>query len=407
MANWLLTQQAVLSVMILLLICLERWAIKPLGANNLYKLWLLLPVSLMVNNLPSDISPFNGSQLQQYVVQLSLQPERFELDLSWQFIWALGALSILLLAAYSHWKILNLPASRDDSAASVIALPANLAVMTSAHIAGPVIAGLWSPRLLLPAHFKRDFSSQQQRLILEHELLHFKRKDNLFNLLALLLVALCWFNPLVWLAYKVFRRSQELACDATVLAQKTLCEKIIYSKTLLQCAEHSLYRLAIHSPYSEKTTMYKRLDLIKTNTRAKPLYLGLALLVSAGLLSGIALANQPPVVNQDQVNLATPIYRVEPVYPLKAAQNNISGSVVLQFDISTDGSTENVKVITAQPQLTFDQVSVAALEQWKYKPKIMGGKALKQEDLLVQLDFQLATSAVPSRSLVEKTKVSK
>ena len=153
--------------------------------------------------------------------------------------------------------------------------------------------------------------------------------------------------------------------------------------------------------------MYKRLDLIKTNTRAKPFYLGLALLVSAGLLSGIALANQPPVINQDQVNLATPIYRVEPVYPLKAAQNNISGSVVLQFDITADGSTENVKVITAQPQLTFDQVSVAALEQWKYKPKIMGGKALKQEDLLVQLNFQLDPSALPSQSLVENTKVSK
>ena len=406
MANWLLTQQGVLSVMILLLVCMERWAIKPLGASNLYKLWLLLPVSLMVNNLPSDISPFKGSQLQQYVVQLSLQPERFELAFSWHFIWALGALSILLVAAYSHWKILTLPATRDDSAASVIALPSNLTVMTSAHIAGPVLAGLWAPRLLLPAHFKRDFNSQQQRLILEHELLHFKRKDNLFNLLALLLVVLCWFNPLVWLAYRVFRRNQELACDATVLAQKTLREKIIYSKTLLQCAEHSLYRLAIHSPYSEKKTMYKRLDLIKTNTQAKPLYLGLALFVSAGLLSGIALATQPPVVNHDQVNLATPIYRVEPVYPMQAAQNGISGSVVLQFDITADGSTENVKVITAQPNLTFDQVSVSALEQWKYKPKIMDGKALKQENLLVQLDFQLDPSSAPNQSLVEKIKVS-
>ncbi|MFQ3221198.1 MAG: TonB family protein, partial [Paraglaciecola sp.] len=90
----------------------------------------------------------------------------------------------------------------------------------------------------------------------------------------------------------------------------------------------------------------------------------------------------------------------------QAAQNGISGSVVLQFDITADGSTENVKVITAQPNLTFDQVSVAALEQWKYKPKIMDGKALKQENLLVQLDFQLDPSSAPNQSLVEKIKVS-
>lgn len=407
MANWILTQQMVLSLMILLLLVIERWAIKPLGANNLYKLWFLLPFSLIINNLPTDILPFKGSQLQHYVVQFNLQPKQFELALSWQFMWMLGVLFILLFGVYCHWKILKLPATRNDAIASVIVLPANLPVMTSDYIAGPVIAGLWAPRLLLPTHFSRDFSRQQQRMILEHELLHFKRKDNLFNLLALVLVALCWFNPLVWLAYKVFRRTQELACDASVLAHKNRSEKIIYSKTLLQCAEHSLHRLSIHSPYSEKTTMYKRLDLIKTNTQAKPLYLGLALFVSAGLLSGIALANQPAVVNLEQVNLATPTYRIEPQYPKDAAENGISGSVVLQFDIGANGSTENVKVLTAQPQHTFDQVSVAALEQWKYKPKIIGGKALKQEDLLVQLDFQLGLAEQSTDSLLEQVTITK
>jgi TonB family protein len=256
-------------------------------------------------------------------------------------------------------------------------------------------------------HFNRDFSTQQQRMILEHELVHFKRKDNRFNLVALLVVALCWFNPLIWLAYSVFRRSQELACDATVLATKNLAEKILYSKTLLQCAELTLQRLSIHSPYSQRSTMYKRLNLIKNTTQIKPAYLGLTLLLSTGLLTGIALANQPSDITQARVNDASPIYRVEPKYPLEAAQKRISGSVILGFDINADGNTENVKVFGSQPESIFDQVSVTALKQWQYKPKIVAGKALKQENMLVQLDFQLDPSAKPSQSLVEKVKVSR
>lgn len=407
MANWILSQQWVISAILLLLLVIERWAIKPLGATNLYKLWLVLPLALIVNNLPTAFSPFHGSELQQYVVQFNLQPEQFELAMRWQFIWAMGVFLILLAGAYSHWKILNMPATRDHSIASAITIPANLPVMISAHIAGPVIAGIWSPRLLLPMHFTRDFTLQQQRMILEHELLHFARNDNLFNLLALLVVALCWFNPLVWLAYKVFRRSQELACDATVLADKNLSEKIIYSKTLLQCAEHSLHQLSIHSPYSQGSTMYKRLDLIKHSAKIKPACLGLTLLISTGLLTGIAIANQPPGVTPQKVNDATPIHRVEPKYPLEAAKNGISGSVVLQFDINAQGNTENVRVVKAQPEHTFDQVSVSALQQWQYKPKVIGGQALKQENLLVQLDYQLQLSSEPSQPLIESIKVNR
>ncbi|AGH44143.1 hypothetical protein C427_2034 [Paraglaciecola psychrophila 170] len=65
------------------------------------------------------------------------------------------------------------------------------------------------------------------------------------------------------MAYRAFRRSQELACDAAVLKQSTTEDQISYSKALVQCAERSLHSFSIYSPYGEKHTMFKRIASIK------------------------------------------------------------------------------------------------------------------------------------------------
>lgn len=86
---------------------------------------------------------------------------------------------------------------------------------------------------------------------------------------------------------------------------------------------------------------------------------------------------------------ATPIVRIEPQYPIAAARNGKEGWVQLRFTISESGSVENVTIIKSEPRRVFDREAKRALRKWKYKPKIVDGKPVRQTDMTVQLDFRL------------------
>ena len=81
----------------------------------------------------------------------------------------------------------------------------------------PVVWGILRCRLLLPAA-ARQWSGEQLRSVLLHELAHIKRRDTIAQLLAQLACALHWFNPLVWLAAWRLGVERERACDDLVLA---------------------------------------------------------------------------------------------------------------------------------------------------------------------------------------------
>lgn len=87
---------------------------------------------------------------------------------------------------------------------------------------------------------------------------------------------------------------------------------------------------------------------------------------------------------------AQPIVRLEPKYPTKARRDGIEGYVVLKFVVLEDGSVSDIEVIEAKPKRIFNREAIRALKKWKYKPKIVDGKAVKQTGITpVRLDFTL------------------
>ena len=86
---------------------------------------------------------------------------------------------------------------------------------------------------------------------------------------------------------------------------------------------------------------------------------------------------------------ATPIVRINPRYPPEAARDGINGWVLLRFTIDETGGVTDVEVIDSNPRRIFDNEARRALLRWKYKPKIIDGKAVAQPGMTVQLDFNL------------------
>lgn len=89
---------------------------------------------------------------------------------------------------------------------------------------------------------------------------------------------------------------------------------------------------------------------------------------------------------------ATPLVRVEPRYPVTAARDGINGWVRLGFTIDESGAVTDVVVLAAEPSRVFDREAITALKRWKYQPKQLDGKLIKQTGMQVQLDFNLDNS---------------
>ncbi|MEO1481951.1 MAG: energy transducer TonB [Myxococcota bacterium] len=86
---------------------------------------------------------------------------------------------------------------------------------------------------------------------------------------------------------------------------------------------------------------------------------------------------------------ATPVVRVQPIYPQRAAERGIEGFVVVKFKVGTAGQVVDPRIIKSDPPGVFDRAALKAVRKWKYKPKIVDGKPIEYGVTPVQLDFKL------------------
>ena len=96
----------------------------------------------------------------------------------------------------------------------------------------PFILGIARPRIYLPS----GMPEEMRALVLAHEQAHLRRLDNLWKLAGYLLVCVYWFHPLVWVAYSLFCRDIELACDESVIKEYDAHGRRMYSEALLACS---------------------------------------------------------------------------------------------------------------------------------------------------------------------------
>ena len=108
--------------------------------------------------------------------------------------------------------------------------------MTSAT-KSPFVVGLWRPTVVLPRMLVERLTARELRLVLLHELAHLRRRDLEVRWIMLVLRAVHWFNPLVWLALSRMHIACELACDQDVLKYSQRTSPADYSRTILKVVE--------------------------------------------------------------------------------------------------------------------------------------------------------------------------
>lgn len=86
-------------------------------------------------------------------------------------------------------------------------------IYLSEKVISPAVYGIVNPRIIMPASYK----DRNVEFVILHEKMHIRSLDNLWRIIAFVIVAVHWFNPLCWLFLKAFLTDLELACDERVL----------------------------------------------------------------------------------------------------------------------------------------------------------------------------------------------
>ena len=139
------------------------------------------------------------------------------------WVWLIGLGAMLLYALVSYLRL-----RRRVS----VSLCVRENIYLCDAISSPFILGVVKPRIYLPS----GLDEVQRQNVLSHERAHLTRRDHWWKPLGFALLAVYWFNPMLWLAYALLCRDIELACDEQVI--RTMDESAVktYSTVLLACS---------------------------------------------------------------------------------------------------------------------------------------------------------------------------
>ncbi|HVU86030.1 MAG TPA: M56 family metallopeptidase [Pirellulales bacterium] len=101
---------------------------------------------------------------------------------------------------------------------------------------GPAVFGLLRPTILLPESLLSGMADEHAELVLAHELVHVRRRDELASKMQLAAQLIWWFNPLIWWVNQNMSRAREHCCDEEVIAGIG-CKPVVYARALLNVLE--------------------------------------------------------------------------------------------------------------------------------------------------------------------------
>ena len=204
-----------------------------------------------------------------------------------------------------------------------------LRVFVCDDIDTPFILGILRPAVYLPS----GLSAAEAEHILSHEQAHITRRDQLWKPLGFALLTVYWFNPLMWLAYILFCRDIELACDEKVIRAMDGGSKAAYSRTLVSCSSRQRLVTACPLAFGETGTG-ERVRSVLSYRRPAFWIIGVAIVIC--IVLAVCFLTDPKRTNKE-----------------------VQGQVYVWFDTIKDKETEDYSILNGEvslpeyPDVTF------------------------------------------------------
>ena len=235
-------------------------------------------------------------------------------------IWLIGIAAIVIFSLISY---INLSKKLKES------VELSKGVYRCDGIDTPFIIGIIKPKIVLPS----SIDSEQAKYVIAHEKAHLKRFDHLQKLLGYVLLIVHWFNPICWIAYKLFCVDIELACDEKVIKEFDAVDKKQYSETLFDL---SISRKTIYSyPLAFGEVAVK--DRIKNILNyKKPTFWVITVSVLAAILLAVFFITDPesqPTSDEMTTSSTTQTEtgRTEPDYSMTESQVSLTVAQAMPY----------------------------------------------------------------------------
>src|SRR5262249_30408243 len=214
---------------------------------------------------------------------------------------------------FSRWLREWLSVRRSLSAATPVDLHLSglsIPVLTTTSSTEPGIVGILRPALLLPNGLIERLSSEQLEAVVNHELCHVRRRDNLMAAIQMAVETVFWFHPLVWWIERRLLEERERACDEEVLLQGG--EPEIYAQGILNVCKFYKESALICVSGVAGSHLRKRIECIMINRVAHKLNFARTALLAA---AGIAAFAAPVVIGivHASARQAEPAYSVSTI----------------------------------------------------------------------------------------------
>ncbi len=216
------------------------------------------------------------------------------------------------------------------------------------RISSPMMVGFFRPMLLLP---ETDYPEEELRLILKHELIHWKRHDVWYKLLLCLANAIHWFNPVIWLMVRRAEENTELVCDSEVVKGFGTDYRRRYGETILSSVRKSKIRGATFSTYfygGAKTLKQRFSNILDIGKKHRGIAAFCAILIGAASVGSLVACDG------SNMNL-----QVSSVPPKSSASSDVT-SVVESTVSSKPNSVKEEKPTSSSVTTAYHDVNVTS-----------------------------------------------
>ena len=191
--------------------------------------------------------------------------------------WLIGTAALLIYTAVSFFRL-------KKGLRTAVLLRDN--IFQSEKISSPFVFGIIKPKIYLPF----GITERNAESVILHEQAHISRRDYLWKPLGFLLLCVHWFNPLMWLAYVLFCRDIEFACDERAIGLLNTDKRADYSEALLNCSA-GRHMLFAYPPAFGEVGVKSRVKSVLNYK--KPAFWLAAAAVIAGIAASVCLLTSP------------------------------------------------------------------------------------------------------------------
>lgn len=270
------------------------------------------------------------------------------------WIWLIGLVALLLYGVISyirlHYKVQDAVLLKEN-------------IFQSEKLGSPFVFGFLKPRIYLP------YSLEEENLVyvIAHEKMHIKNKDHILKPIAFILLSVYWFNPLVWLAYYLFCKDLELACDEWVIWNLETADKKAYAKALVMCSTERKFGSISPLAFGENAVKERIKNVLRYKNPSCWAFVGICVVV---LIAVVCFMTNPVEVAENEIVLKNDGVIIDVLKePEEIKSGSFEADAFITDGVENNGESENNQAVPIllkePPKLGFSDMLSSKINQFE------------------------------------------